>query len=322
MLEYLKFIPSLDSIDIPYLWNKDDIKYHNSVNLRPLIVQGNQENFYNKFIETLKSSDYKKEAEYLLKNIFVNSNQYTLAFAFAQTHSFSYPYHVYMKVVNRTNFSPEEIEINEGHLNYTSSALLPWLDIPNHIFPNKLNKTNLNSFKLIPKKGSIGMVIKSVIKRNEEYGFAYTPDMDSNHMLQAYGFTILNNPGELIFLQVDNIMKNFSISCLQLWVELGWIQEDSVSSAYYSFPKNDNLKEPKNLVFTLAKYELYNADLLMLWRFNKLTATQCNSSNSIKDNLRIYGYVNLYNEVYGLIGKKNLIKLYWCWYHKFDLQLS
>ena len=216
IVDYINSLPTVDTADVSPLWNDEDLKYYNSITLKPMIIKERPLDFFNKFIDALKESKFSKEADYLIKNVFVSSEQFQWAFSMAQSRAYSFSYKMYTNVTNRENFSQEENDINLNHIKKYSSAMIACFDIPNHIFPINFNASNLNSFKMFPSKGKLGMSAKFPIKANSEYGYVYNPEMDSNHMIYSYGFTIMNNPGEFIFLQAVNILKNFTSSCLKL----------------------------------------------------------------------------------------------------------
>ena len=302
IVDYINSLPTVDTADVSPLWNDEDLKYYNSITLKPMIIKERPLDFFNKFIDALKESKFSKEADYLIKNVFVSSEQFQWAFSMAQSRAYSFSYKMYTNVTNRENFSQEENDINLNHIKKYSSAMIACFDIPNHIFPINFNASNLNSFKMFPSKGKLGMSAKFPIKANSEYGYVYNPEMDSNHMIYSYGFTIMNNPGEFIFLQAVNILKNFTSSCLKLCHNLDWVPKSENLNAYYSRLNTFNAtKEPNDILFTLAKYEEYNTNFLMMWRVNRFSNDQCSQSSIILNNLFNYNYISFYNEIYATV---------------------
>ena len=114
----------------------------------------------------------------------------------------------------RSDISSKELELNKNYVKETSSGLIPCFDIPNHVFPKEENLKDLNIFHLVPNNKMLRFSFELKINNNTEYGYAYSPQVYSAHMILAYGFTILDNEGENILSNMPTVYS-FSISFMK-----------------------------------------------------------------------------------------------------------
>ena len=89
MYDYINSLPTSETMDIPHLWDDEEIKYYEQITFRNLFIRIKPSLLFEQFIKLLESSEYKKESEYLLKNVFVSKEQFEWAFAIAQSRSYT-----------------------------------------------------------------------------------------------------------------------------------------------------------------------------------------------------------------------------------------
>ena len=311
MKTYIKSLPSIETMDIPHFWDEDEIKFYGNITYRTLFIRIKPSILFDQLTDLLKNSKYKKEASYLITNILISKDQFEWAFAVSQTRSYTLKKSIYDKIKQRTNISPSELEINKKYITDTSSALIPCFDILNHIFPKEENLKDLNIFYLQPNGSSLTFSLRHPIKNGSEYGYAYSPQVYSAHMLIAYGFTIIDNQGENILSNTPNILKNVTISCLKLCKELEWIDQSKDEFYLRLNSKKIQVKEPNSIPQNLLKYRDFNSKMLMIRRVGFLTDNHWVLNDTVKLNIELFQYVFFYNEISAITEYVDSMKKYW-----------